>query len=308
MTPTHSPEEELSAGFRARFLSLSLSGRRKLLAASSPFPRFLYKYRELPRSADKPVDLVGLEGLLARNEVFYSSPYAFNDKHEGLLSFSIPEDATLLREAMVAVSARAQGISKLKARATFDSRLIADRAKLTQRIEAAIRKTMGTAGVVSLTDDPRNTTMWAYYASSGAGVCVQLAPHFCLDPLGISSKVTYLDDKPRSDVMLEFLHDRFAKRLEKTLLSKARNYRHEREWRLIHRGAGEVEVMSPQAVSGVIFGPDVTEYGASLVRELLVRRRTTGRPLPKIYSARPHPQHYRMEITRRRDIETGWYG
>jgi len=282
--------------YRAKFRSMSTLEKR--IWMEGEVPRFFYKYRALPRHNDENVNLTGLRGLLVKNEVFYSSPLTFNDAHEGIVSYRLSDNPTEVRDAMTAVASRVLNIGVEEAARYVDENNVTERVQLRSRMDGTFETAMRKAGIFSMSKSCRSAQMWAYYASDNAGVCVQLATYNSMMPLALAERVQYFDQKPLVDLMLDFLKDNLGDRMMEILTSKAQRWAHEDEWRLIHRGSDEVERLDDAAISTVILGPRITEFGRTVVREMLEDRVNAGLPMPRIAEAYIDPHRYDFRIRR----------
>jgi hypothetical protein len=107
-------------------------------------------------------------------------------------------------------------------------------------------------GIVSLTEDCRDTRLWSYYADKHQGVAVR----FDTSP-GILQQVDfeaclpvrYQDEFPVVDVY----RDPHLDLLQRMHATKALCWQHEREWRLIFKQPGYYRIPDA-AIDGLVFG------------------------------------------------------
>ncbi len=137
--------------------------------------------------------------------------------------------------------------------------------------------------------------MWAHYARSHRGICVQFDPAKCPGVLALTQTVAYRPDLPR----LIWPND--SSQVITGLLGKSE------EW-----SANQSDGMSAQAVkrhalrfdaravTGLIvgqrFGDDVRQR--SWLKDLLARREAGGLPDVKLYVARKDPKTYGLKVGR----------
>ena len=283
------------------FYKLPLYARRRwLVDGSTNIPRFFYKYRHVPQTLASTTsnDWTGLERLLTQNEIYYAAVDQFNDVHESVANVILNSDKSTILEAMIAIAMRVKGVSSIEAEAFIQTEFLADRQRLSMHLESVINRGLRKAGIFSMTQDAREPTMWGYYASESAGIAVQLASQHAVQPLALAEEVTYVEQKPALDYMLESLYDRMGDRMLELLTTKHDRWAHESEWRLLHRGAHDVETLPPEAVSGLIFGPRATPYSIAFVQELLAARVSRSLPMPKLWRAVVNPARRRLTIRR----------
>ena len=115
--------------------------------------------------------------------------------------------------------------------------------------ESAMNRLTKHWGVLSLTDDPSSNTMWSYYGDANKGVCVGLDANSF--PISHAVPVQYLDDVPTLALREVPLNDLIT-------TFKTKSYSREREWRVVKREAGSVQ-MGSSSVREVIFGCNCTQ-------------------------------------------------
>jgi hypothetical protein len=273
--------------------------QRRIWAKPAGLPRFLYKYRPLPRTAEElpSVDLIGMKALIERNQIYYSSPLRFNDLHEGLLSYRTNSSPETVRQAFAAILNRNRMRSSEFAAIRLNPEWNPSATELRANFDLVFRRGMEQAGVFSSCASCRRPPMWAYYASDGAGVCVQIETQHDLSTFALAERVQYSPVKPSMDLMQVLVDDGLGDEILTALTTKGEAWSHENEWRLIHEAAGQTQLLSAAAVSAVIFGPRITDIGRKLVLRMLDIRRKNGLPEVKIWRAEADPSRYDLRIT-----------
>jgi hypothetical protein len=175
-----------------------------------------------------PVDLYKVDKL-ARHQIQLTPPKYFND----------PWDFLVRREPITDDEVRAQFEkfeSELGGSVDFDEfKTSVTRAEFVEREGPEMQDSLSTIlGVVSLTGDPYNRLMWAYYADSHRGFVAEFAHgpkkeaqrvEAVMSPFGIAIKVAY-------EPNLQKFKTDFSNSIE-VYFTKHRKWIHEEEWRVV---------------------------------------------------------------------------
>jgi hypothetical protein len=181
-----------------------------------------------------------VERLITFGEVYFPQTSQFNDPFETRPHFRIPRradgsiDTDVYRRALYEVYGPKWGWTSeriVQAESEIIEKVRSGRLELeTEAIEATWSTRFRTEfPMCCLTADPANVPMWSYYADSHTGVSV----HFdtTVAPFGAAMKVVYRDAYPFLPQPLAGLPPKFV--IQQALLTKARAWEHEREYRLI---------------------------------------------------------------------------
>ncbi|MFT5806271.1 MAG: hypothetical protein ACI9LG_000524 [Moritella dasanensis] len=127
-----------------------------------------------------------------------------------------------------------------------------------------VKKEVKATGVLSLSENFDNTTMWSHYAENHQGICIEYAPDMMNEEEDIQKTCFKVDYLPAKDISFN-IYELFAKcsnnhnnkqfqQLMWTLaLTKSDDWKYEEEWRLIHNKNG-IFRYSPLAIKGIYFG------------------------------------------------------
>jgi hypothetical protein len=134
-----------------------------------------------------------------------------------------------------------------------------------------------TAGVYSLSRTPLDELMWAYYASSHTGFCIE----YNLERLMLEARtgwnvidVSYQTDPQTIQFDDILTREEVSPMLGKMIGTKSQRWAHEREIRIITNTAGQNYYAQP-ALTGIYFGCRCTEEFIVNVRKRLSGRRIT---------------------------------
>jgi hypothetical protein len=219
---------------------------------------YLYKYRSLRGDAR-----AFTERTVAHRELYFPTPDRFNDPFESRFVLSLgtsterveklarviqKTDPKITRDRAVALASD----SILRAPATFEADA---QARLVDSMRGSIR-------MFSLAEHPDNILMWSHYADAHRGICLRFESSTC-DLLQAAAPVRSSDVAPTLDWAVD---DPFATYV-KVALTKSKLWAYEAEWRVIlHPGQTTIQVLRPQAITGVVFGMETLESDRVAVR------------------------------------------
>jgi hypothetical protein len=243
-----------------------------------------------------------VRSLLRRRRLKYSTPATFNDPFEARPHIKLP-DATLDEQRAI-VKRFLAGARALVGDTPESLPTLAQLAEtgdlevLRAKFEDAVRTVLGhTPLVACLAGTRRSILMWAHYADHHRGACVHLSGR--IQPLRSAWPVTYSDEYPTLTVpWLEMEAMEFTRLC---VLTKATQWRYEREYRLIGPQPGqpsevsfngEIGTLPMGSVTGMTIGARMEEAAAA---ELV--RCAIDRHIP-VWRARLHDRNYRLTFDR----------
>ena len=128
-------------------------------------------------------------------------------------------------------------------------------------------KLLGRAGVYCLTSKRDNLLMWAHYANSHKGFCLE----FTTKPSGSffsnASPVTYSKEYP---TVKAFISNKGIWGKE-CFLTKSIEWAYEEEWRLTSKETGHLE-FPPELLTGIIFGCKINTDHIGMINEWIDNR------------------------------------
>ena len=209
----------------------------------------LHKYRKIN---DVPIDWT--KNIFAKRELYFASRNQFNDPFDCRSSFEFEgtpaEQDSYFRNV---VAARAINWSPTKIRNEASKLRLKARTDpyFKEKVERGIFNSMNKIGIFSLSEVNDDILMWSHYSDSHKGYCLEFIDdntHFFVSR---AQKVIYRKELP----VVNPLRDKETERLEKTVLTKAKNWSYEKEWRLLdfEKGPG-IQVFPTRLLKGVIFG------------------------------------------------------
>jgi len=150
-------------------------------------------------------------------------------------------------------------------------------------------------GVVCFTTTPVNELMWSHYSDSHRGFCLEfdldLAPTWKKFLMGVEYVANnVLPQITLEDVLRGLNGGPGALQL---ILAKSKNWKYEREWRLVLEH-GNCEVAYPEeALTGVIFGKNIDDDNVRLLTKIIPAGE--GRVH---YSCQPSDKHFKYHLVK----------
>ena len=254
----------------------------------SPTPEFLYRYRHLHGEHRE-----WTANILRRSVLFFASPVSFDDPLDCKVHFQLASsEAELRRKHRTLLRKFAPELNRpqRRARAASDLRDF-DRQRFLTAITAGLQSEVDRAGVVCLSQAPDNLLLWSYYAAGHTGLCLAFSVASDAAFFGRAQAVTYSAECAKIDL----LGDSPEKQVDVFLLTKAAEWKHQGEWRILDHetGAGE-KAFAPHALVGVILGARMSKPDRSFVVDCLRDRS----PPVHLFQARIHPGRYGVSIER----------
>lgn len=248
----------------------------------------LYKYRSVDVESDKSVEMA--RSFLVMEEIWFSSASLFNDAFEMDFQISLPDARTFS-----AGLRRNQELFKQMKLAPAKRLLHKEKTLrlppvLTDEMEMGFRKSLDEAlGIYCVSEDPRSELMWAHYADSNRGFCVQLGVYN--DPIFFhAQKVNYTDE--RISVPL------FTESRPQGHLYKKLSWAYEKEWRLSFLDVKGKLRLRNNSVVGVIFGTRASKSTIDVIRGLNNERVKIGKTPLILYQSYIDRENRRYKIRR----------
>jgi len=250
-------------------------------------PQVFYKYRDIDGAG-----LGFVERTILHNEIYLSSPAAFNDPFDCMPDFDLSSTPEQRQATFERALARMRPDQSPVRRRRVASRLAlnpvvdpeSDEARATMRAlhHEHVRARIG---VYCVGERPDSILMWSHYARSHTGVCL-VFNGYCR-PFPAAQKVRYASI--RSPV--KNASESSDESMEKALLTKHLGWKYEREWRVIQHGPGVYEIPE-DALTGVILGARIsTANEAQLLGWLSSRSHKCD-----VFRAVPSPAEFKLLI------------
>lgn len=233
------------------------------------FPPRLYKY--------EPFTTRSLENLKAQS-IFFGPPSGFNDPYDCAFVPNIrrptDEEVQTIRAAYLGDAATPPTIrAQFEATATNELREILLRSARSA-LETSVKNFLARRGVTCFSERCDDLLMWSHYAGRYQGFCLEFDPTKA--NFGRVKKVTYSNEVPVLDLVPLLASDNYEQVLS-LFTTKAEAWRYEAEWRAVHAEAGTLYCYPADCLTGVYFGPDISEHALEIVCLILQGQNDTVR-------------------------------
>jgi len=235
-----------------------------------------------------------VKNIVVDSEMFFASATSFNDPFELSPTFSVEgTPAQQKAEARAQIRRNAPHLvgkaleEAVRSYQSFMSTPVNAR-KFERDMESKFAEFLRKqVGVCCLTGERDNLLVWAHYADSHAGICLEFDGACPI--VGDAQAVIYSENRKPVNIAV----DSPEQLAGKTLLTKSHHWGYEVEWRTIRwRGGSGSENFEPEHLTGIILGAR-----ASKETEKTVRGWLDSRPTPcTLYKARVSPTHFELLI------------
>ncbi len=250
----------------------------------NPDPQFLYKYR--------PHDQFS-ESWILNEELFFASPGKFNDPFDSKVMYTmegtIEQRKNYLSSIIQAKNPQIRKREKWKLinNAIQNQLLEKDYDGHVKRIQARIDE----YGVVSFSRKPDDLLMFSYYAKEHTGYCLKYR-RSKENILSLAREINYELSYPKFSGY-EYPVGKVGPLGDKVLLTKAKCWEHEAEWRISIADYANRAIKSPHPVlEGIILGCKMTPQQRVEIVALNDRRE---RPV-QMFEARKTKFEFALEI------------
>lgn len=223
-------------------------------------PRILFKYTTI-ETLKKGLDIPSI----------YFSPSAdFNDPFE--LKYKLDNNYT---ENDWYSFLRSQGLSSYKS-AEKAKLIMGNPQKAYKTISDAIEEQMKNTGILCLTPHNDNILMWAHYANSHKGACIEYDLMADTAAFCFPKKVEYSDD------YIKFNYLKEQERVTECIFHKSKAWSYEDEYRIVRPDhAGRIISINPQAIRSICFGCKCDDIEINEIREYINKKGWTHIQLKK---------------------------
>ncbi len=245
---------------------------------------YLYRYRDLS-AADRAE---WVRQIIVDSKLYFSAPTMFNDPFDCQARFRVGDrQAFKARFRDQAKQLASESGLPRKQRRQMTKGGVNPRELLkgitadTQRgIESEVR-------VLSLSATHDNILMWSHYTNGHQGVCLQFRLEADRGFFAGAQEVKYSHELPVADLLGEPME-----RVDKLMLTKAEEWRYEREWRVIRTDGISNLSFPPELLTGVILGTRISDANKKTVSEWVAQR---GSAIA-IYQAVLRPREFGLEF------------
>jgi hypothetical protein len=220
-------------------------------------PASLYKYEAFSTQS-----LLNLKGQV----IYFGSPLKFNDPYDCALAPNIlcPTDAET--ESIRAAYLKMPELPERSREQfeTFDTSRLRDiliRAARTG-FSTIVDEFLTQQGVACFSERNDDLLMWSHYGGHYKGFCLEFDTSN--EPFQKIHQVKYVSMLPGINISTALLGNGFHP-VQELFCTKSTAWEYEKEWRAIHGVAGTQFCYSPQALTGVYFGPDIDQQSLEII-------------------------------------------
>jgi hypothetical protein len=139
---------------------------------------------------------------------------------------------------------------------------------IVQRTLDAIKNNMTeNYGVCCFSEACDEMLMWSYYADGHTGFCLEFDT--ANEPFTKLKKVNYVKDIPKYDPNLLLNGHKGDDIVEKFLCTKFEGWKHEREWRILHKSKQTIYGYESNQLTGIYLGAKIDDTDKEIILTLL---------------------------------------
>lgn len=214
------------------------------------FERYLYKYRDFGEFTDK---------IIEKSEFYFAPPKSFNDPFDCNLSYKQSYSKKEIQEHFDRFITRNTTATKRSLKKYFGG----NARTYAKKCNELNNKLLDSAGILSLSTDNQNITMWSHYANNHKGLAFELDVTEDYDFFSLYGVVEYTDNYE----ILSYAKDN-RDELSKLFLTKFTDWTYEKEVRIIDYEKNGVRKFNPLALKTIYFGCKASSTNINHVKKL----------------------------------------
>ena len=230
-------------------------------------PEELYHYQRL----GSPEMMQRLERTLLNHQIYFSSPASFNDPFDCKVWPSF--DCSLeQKHNYIERLAQQRHAGDADAAREEVERALADPQFFEKAYSHFLEHDIPTLGVYCLSERPDDILMWSHYAGSHSGICLAFAANYIFPECAVE-RVGYPDSNEYPTV--NFFTASKDEQIKAALLTKAKHWDYEREWRVVDITGPGWHSIRPEWLVGLIFGCQTPAAQIAQVRSTVSQRQSS---------------------------------
>ncbi|MDE7088573.1 MAG: DUF2971 domain-containing protein [Prevotella sp.] len=229
-----------------------------------------FRFGQFPKTLFKYTTLETLKKGLEMPSVYFSAATDFNDPFE--LKYKL--DSNYTKDDWIAYfNKREPQREGCEALAEW---YMNNPQKAHEFVSGSIEEQIKDTGILCLTTHNDNLLMWAHYADSHRGVCIEYVTMNHIMASGILKKVKY------SNQYIRFNYIKEPDRLKKCIFHKSCQWSYENEYRIVRQGSVKEPIgIPPKAIKGIYFGCNCSDNKINEIREIINKKGWTHIQLKK---------------------------
>lgn len=218
-------------------------------------PRFLYRYRSMADDTLRE----RVRQILVEHLTYLAPASSFNDPFD---CCPLVDDRASVGEYL-AHFMRLPWLNReqaLQRTAEFSTRTPSIQRSVNAAKEALQAGLLTKFGILCLNTDPLHELMWAHYADSHRGVCIQFdAQHQAFQ---FAEPVEYVVERPTMNIFTQTID----RQVTASMRTKSKVWDYEREWRVIEANHVGHRTIDRSAIASVVLGARADQSTAQLIR------------------------------------------
>lgn len=249
-------------------------------------PRRFFKYVSIANDIKK----FRAQEIFTQSKIYFTSPSKFNDPFDCKLNMLPDGSPEQYKEvALKLLNEREAGNSLVeqqkKAKFIDDPE---NRSSMVKTVCTILQEKIDHLGVYCLSTDPKNILMWSHYGDAHKGICLEFdsTQAFFSEALQVNYSSNYPENR--------FVAPKFEGLTERVVLTKAKYWNYEKEWRILQPSQGYF-CFNPNAITGLILGARITDDNIRSIQGW-IRNRGPGFMVRK---AELHEREYAITFPRK---------
>ena len=262
-------------------------------------PPYFYKYKSIDEHHPEYSSRI-----FTHNELYFSSVNDFNDPFDCRFQVKFRGsdddkvkfiDDELKKQAPHLPSEERLSIARENSKFLSDHAIANEANAIRDRARQAIEKW----GICCLSEVQNNILMWSHYAKAHHGFCLEFSNELHIAPNVYQSDIREIAPFPVVPLDVKYSEEYPVfnpvspdDSAIQTLLTKAKQWKYEKEWRIVFPGGTGSYQFEPQCLTGVIFGCRMSKEH----KEMLSGWCRDQRPVIKYYEAQQNEDSYSLKI------------
>jgi hypothetical protein len=250
---------------------------------TEPEIEFLYKYRELNENTEQHI-----ERIFTHSELYFASPRQFNDPFDSKVQLSFHGTKQEWQQYLLELYKEFQ--PHLNREQRFAKVKMLMKKKRYKRLPKNMANSyLDEIGVFSMSEKNDHILMWSHYSENHTGFCLEFRATSDTPFFGQAQKVKYAESYPK----VNFFKSSNEEKMKTVLLTKAKFWEYEQEWRIIdHETGSGIYTFPSELLTGVIIGCQMAEENKKKI-ETWVNNRD---PQPTLYLAELKEGEFGLDI------------
>lgn len=226
-----------------------------LMVAGDQMPSHLYKYRGVNDNTYR---------IFKDAALWFADPKSFNDPFDCQLSTDSNNTVEEIEEYLQII---APELDKSLAKGLV-ANVLKEPDGWDKLVNSSVQARLSNIGVGCFIKEPDNILMWSHYADSHTGLCLKFDVIAGNGLFFLPQQVLYQKKYPVYNHALSNLSCAKSNLIECLLLTKAKKWKYEKEWRVIKFDGAKAHPFEKEALTEVIFGCRASDEFINKIKSL----------------------------------------